>query len=72
MRGHYHLRKILTLFQFRTEIWRLTKLRDLSTLVQLLQRSAMGADMAKTVADQFAEVLVTAGVKRIYGIVGDS
>jgi pyruvate dehydrogenase (quinone) len=28
--------------------------------------------MARTVADQFAEILVTAGVKRIYGIVGDS
>jgi thiamine pyrophosphate-dependent acetolactate synthase large subunit-like protein len=28
--------------------------------------------MAKTVADQFAEVLATAGVKRVYGIVGDS
>jgi pyruvate dehydrogenase (quinone) len=28
--------------------------------------------MAKTVADQFAEVLATASVKRIYGIVGDS
>jgi pyruvate dehydrogenase (quinone) len=28
--------------------------------------------MAKTVADQFAEILVAAGVKRIYGIVGDS
>jgi len=28
--------------------------------------------VAGTVADQFAEVLVTAGVKRIYGIVGDS
>src|ERR1700722_8699204 len=28
--------------------------------------------MAKTVADQFVEVLVAAGVKRIYGIVGDS
>jgi pyruvate dehydrogenase (quinone) len=28
--------------------------------------------MAKTVADQFAETLATAGVKRIYGIVGDS
>jgi hypothetical protein len=28
--------------------------------------------MAKTVADQFAEVLATAGVKRTYGIVGDS
>jgi pyruvate dehydrogenase (quinone) len=28
--------------------------------------------MAKTVADQFAEVLAVAGVKRIYGIVGDS
>jgi hypothetical protein len=26
--------------------------------------------MAKTVADQFAEILVAAGVKRIYGIVG--
>src|SRR3979411_559194 len=26
----------------------------------------------KTVADQFAEILVAAGVKRIYGIVGDS
>jgi pyruvate dehydrogenase (quinone) len=28
--------------------------------------------MAKTVADQFAEVLAAAGVKRIYGVVGDS
>src|SRR5438270_13299684 len=28
--------------------------------------------MAKTVADQFAEALAAAGVKRIYGIVGDS
>jgi pyruvate dehydrogenase (quinone) len=28
--------------------------------------------MARNVADQFAEVLVAAGVKRIYGIVGDS
>jgi pyruvate dehydrogenase (quinone) len=26
----------------------------------------------KTVADQFAEILTEAGVKRIYGIVGDS
>src|SRR5215475_9685369 len=28
--------------------------------------------MAQKVADQFAEILVAAGVKRIYGIVGDS
>jgi hypothetical protein len=28
--------------------------------------------MTRTVADQFAETLVAAGVKRIYGIVGDS
>jgi pyruvate dehydrogenase (quinone) len=28
--------------------------------------------MAKTVADQFVETLTAAGVKRIYGIVGDS
>ncbi len=28
--------------------------------------------MAKTIADQFAETLAAAGVKRIYGIVGDS
>src|SRR5437899_656943 len=28
--------------------------------------------MAKTVADQFADTLAAAGVKRIYGIVGDS
>jgi pyruvate dehydrogenase (quinone) len=30
------------------------------------------ASMAKTVADQFVDVLSAAGVKRIYGIVGDS
>src|ERR1700757_458489 len=30
------------------------------------------SDAMTTVADQFAEVLATAGVKRIYGIVGDS
>jgi thiamine pyrophosphate-dependent acetolactate synthase large subunit-like protein len=28
--------------------------------------------MANIVADQFVEILVVAGVKRIYGIVGDS
>ncbi len=28
--------------------------------------------MVRTIADQFAEVLATAGVKRVYGIVGDS
>src|SRR6202142_814956 len=28
--------------------------------------------MVRTVADQFAEVLAAAGVKRVYGIVGDS
>src|SRR5438874_6563408 len=28
--------------------------------------------MVKTVADQFAETLSAAGIKRIYGIVGDS
>jgi pyruvate dehydrogenase (quinone) len=28
--------------------------------------------VARTVADQFAEILAAAGVKRIYGIVGDS
>src|SRR6202521_408994 len=28
--------------------------------------------MAKTVADQFADTLAAAGVKRIYGVVGDS
>jgi pyruvate dehydrogenase (quinone) len=28
--------------------------------------------MAQRVADQFAEILAAAGVKRIYGIVGDS
>src|ERR1700759_4057581 len=28
--------------------------------------------MARTVADQFADILVAVGVKRIYGIVGDS
>jgi pyruvate dehydrogenase (quinone) len=32
----------------------------------------MGVEMAKTVADQLVEVLAAAGVKRIYGIVGDS
>jgi hypothetical protein len=28
--------------------------------------------MAQTVADQFVETLAAAGVKRIYGVVGDS
>src|SRR5271170_5594673 len=35
-------------------------------------RRARSGFMAKTVADQFAETLAAAGVKRIYGIVGDS
>jgi thiamine pyrophosphate-dependent acetolactate synthase large subunit-like protein len=28
--------------------------------------------VAKTVADEFIEILAAAGVKRVYGIVGDS
>jgi len=28
--------------------------------------------MPRTVADQFVDILVAAGVKRVYGIVGDS
>jgi succinate dehydrogenase flavin-adding protein (antitoxin of CptAB toxin-antitoxin module) len=32
----------------------------------------MRRDIMKTVADQFAEILAVAGVRRIYGIVGDS
>ena len=34
--------------------------------------SVEGSETMKTVADQFAETLAAAGVKRIYGIVGDS
>src|SRR5260221_6720085 len=30
------------------------------------------SELMRTVADQFAETLAAAGVKRIYGIVGDS
>src|SRR5215468_2220747 len=35
-------------------------------------RPAEDQDMAKTVADQLAETLAAVGLKRIYGIVGDS
>ena len=28
--------------------------------------------MSKSVADQFVEILAAAGVKRVYGVVGDS
>jgi pyruvate dehydrogenase (quinone) len=39
----------------------------------LLQRNELRRQvMARTVADQFAETLAVAGVKRIYGLVGDS
>src|SRR5258707_4091688 len=38
----------------------------------LVGRPNLGATFMTTVADQFAEVLAAAGVKRIYGIVGDS
>src|ERR1700732_4525599 len=37
------------------------------------ERCSQGkSEIMKTVADQFAETLAAAGVKRIYGIVGDS
>src|SRR5271155_5718588 len=41
-------------------------------LAELCKSTARSGLMAKTVADQFAETLAAAGVKRIYGIVGDS
>src|SRR3954465_2530123 len=30
------------------------------------------ADMPRTIADQFADIILAAGIKRVYGIVGDS
>src|ERR1700677_3176733 len=36
------------------------------------ERCSRTSEIMKTVADQFAEALASAGVKRIYGIVGDS
>src|SRR2546430_13810769 len=44
---------------------------DLRSLCALSARKGKQA-MARRVADQFADILVAAGVKRIYGIVGDS
>src|SRR5258707_5674030 len=38
----------------------------------LVEPPNLGAAFMRTVADQFAEILAAAGVKRIYGIVGDS
>jgi thiamine pyrophosphate-dependent acetolactate synthase large subunit-like protein len=40
----------------------------------MIQRALLPrtSEIMKTVADQFAEALASAGVKRIYGIVGDS
>jgi hypothetical protein len=38
----------------------------------LTSRKRAGLIMAKTVGDQFVETLAAVGVKRIYGIVGDS
>src|SRR6201982_4332732 len=35
-------------------------------------RTTGRSPMAKTVVEQFVEILAAAGVKRIYGIVGDS
>src|SRR3984957_12590913 len=37
-----------------------------------LARTAEVSDMSRKVADQFVETLAAAGVKRIYGVVGDS
>src|SRR5258706_9029066 len=40
--------------------------------IRPLNASNQGATFMGTVADQFAAILAAAGVKRIYGIVGDS
>jgi pyruvate dehydrogenase (quinone) len=46
----------------------------LRIIVTAARRQSINGDakMAKTVADQFAEILAAAGVRRIYGVVGDS
>src|SRR6201988_5261447 len=46
--------------------------RRLRTAEVFRTRQSRERDMAKTVADQFAEILAAAGVKRLSGIVGDS
>ena len=51
------------------EIWKLVQRRTVSCIAGGGQ---WRADMAKTVAGQFAEDLAAAGVKRIHGVVGDS
>jgi pyruvate dehydrogenase (quinone) len=43
-----------------------------SLKIMMVPRKPGSAAMARTVADQFVETLAAAGVKRIYGIVGDS
>ena len=50
---------------------------DLKTLKDLWNNNpgttAYGGDlMAKTAADQVAEMMIDAGIKRVYGVVGDS
>src|SRR3981189_2090363 len=49
-------------------------LADLLKLADIRPLNApnLGATFMRTVADQFAAILAAAGVKRIYGIVGDS
>jgi pyruvate dehydrogenase (quinone) len=37
-----------------------------------VERAYLGATFMRTVADQFIDILAAAGVKRVYGIVGDS
>jgi hypothetical protein len=49
-----------------------------SPLITAGEQTALGAsplrrsEIMKTVADQFGETLAAAGVRRVYGIVGDS
>ena len=58
-----------TRFRSGPRIWKLVQRRTVSCIAGGGQ---WRADMAKTVAGQFAEDLAAAGVKRIHGVVGDS
>jgi hypothetical protein len=41
------------------------------TTISLIMQSLKKTDMPRTVADQFAETLAAADIRRIHGIVGD-
>src|SRR4051812_31636255 len=56
----------------RRRFWSIPVTSDRNAKARLRRAILRGAVMSKTAADQIVEMMIGAGIRRVYGLVGDS